>query len=73
MSDTVVTIIEQRTTVTVEPDAVNVATIGTDDVQVVTIAEQGPAGASLGFQITVSDTPPTNPSVGDVWIQTESE
>lgn len=73
MTTTIVTIVEQVTDVTVQQSGVvDIVTIGSNSVDVVTVGEQGPPGAALGFEITVSDTPPAAPSVGDVWIDTSS-
>ena len=46
--------------------------ITSEDIEVLTIAEQGPPGVGGGsgglFDITVGNTPPTNPQPGQLWL-----
>jgi hypothetical protein len=73
VSDIVVSVVEQRLSIT-DAGAAGVQVAVTESPLVVTEARSGPQGppgpSSLGFQITVSDTEPDDPSVNDVWIQT---
>ena len=43
-----------------------------EDVSILTIAEQGPPGVGGGsgglFPMSVGITPPSNPSIGDLWL-----
>jgi len=40
-------------------------------IEVLTIAEQGPAGPSLDG-ITIGPNPPANPEVGHIWLDTDA-
>ena len=46
--------------------------IDSEDIEILTIAEQGPPGVGGGsgglFDIAVGTTPPSNPQVGDLWL-----
>ena len=44
--------------------------ISSDEIEILTIAEQGPAGIGGEFPIAVGNTPPINPEVGDLWLDT---
>lgn len=67
-----ITISDPTATVQVTSGGASVVVNGTPSV--ITMAAhgvQGPQGESgLDFAITVADTQPSSPSVGDVWIQT---
>jgi hypothetical protein len=67
MSDTV-TITEPRTSV-VEASS-STATVRTE-VEAVTV-EVATQSVGLGFRITVGETAPASPRVGDVWIDTSN-
>ena len=41
--------------------------INSEDIELLTIAEQGPPGGD--FPITISANAPANPTVGDLWLQ----
>ena len=43
-----------------------------ENIEVLTIAEQGPpgVGGSGSFPIAIGDTPPSNPQIGDLWLDT---
>ena len=45
-----------------------------EDIEILTIAEQGPPGVGGGsggiFPIHVGNTPPSSPSIGDLWLDT---
>lgn len=41
--------------------------INSEDIELLTIAEQGPPGGD--FPITISENAPANPTVGDLWLQ----
>ena len=47
-------------------------TITSEDIEILTIAEQGPPGVSGGsgglFPISVGNTPPSAPAIGDLWL-----
>ena len=62
---------EDNYTVQITPDATEII-IDSEDIEVLTIAEQGPPGAGGGsgglFPMSVGLTPPSNPSVGDLWL-----
>lgn len=46
--------------------------ISSEDIEILTIAEQGPPGVGGGsgglFDITVGTVPPSNPVVGQLWL-----
>lgn len=46
--------------------------ITSEDIEILTIAEQGPPGVGGGsgglFPMSVGTTPPSNPQVGDLWL-----
>lgn len=46
--------------------------IDSEDIEILTIAEQGPPGVGGGsgglFDIAVGTTPPSNPVVGQLWL-----
>jgi hypothetical protein len=46
--------------------------IDSEDIEILTIAEQGPPGVGGGsgglFPMSVGLTPPSNPQVGDLWL-----
>ena len=45
--------------------------INNQDIEILTIAEQGPPGVGGGdFPISIGNTPPANPIVGDLWLDT---
>ena len=48
--------------------------IDSQDIEILTIAEQGPPGVGGGsgglFDITVGNTPPSNPIQGQLWLDT---
>ena len=44
--------------------------IDTQDIEILTIAEQGPPGVGGDFPIHIGNTPPEDPAVGDLWLDT---
>lgn len=48
--------------------------IDSEDIEILTIAEQGPPGVGGGsgglFDITVGNTPPSSPTIGQLWLDT---
>lgn len=44
--------------------------INNQDIEILTIAEQGPPGVGGDFPIAIGNTPPANPGVGDLWLDT---
>jgi hypothetical protein len=62
---------ELNTTISVSQEITQVE-ISSSDIKILTIAEQGPPGVGGGsgglFPMSVGLTPPSNPSVGDLWL-----
>lgn len=62
---------EDNYTIDIAQDVTEIV-IASEDIEVLTIAEQGPPGVGGGsgglFPMSVGLTPPSNPSVGDLWL-----
>lgn len=43
--------------------------LDTQDIEVLTIAEQGPPGVG-GFGVHIGNNPPEDPDIGDLWLDT---
>ena len=62
---------EDNLTVQISQDVTEIV-IDSEDIEILTIAEQGPPGVGGGsgglFPMSVGTTPPSNPQVGDLWL-----
>ena len=62
---------EDNLSVQISQDVTEIV-IDSEDIEILTIAEQGPPGVGGGsggtFPIAVGNTPPSNPQVGDLWL-----
>lgn len=59
---------EDNFEVLIDPDIQNEVLISDEHVEILTIAEQGPAGVGGDFPLIISTTPPTSPNTGDLWL-----
>lgn len=64
-----VLITEDNFIVTVEDYPLDVI-IADENIEVLTIAEQGPPGVGGGLPVTISNTPPPDPAIWDLWLDT---
>lgn len=64
---------EDNFTVQISQDVTEII-IDSEDIEILTIAEQGPPGVGGGsgglFDITVGNTPPSSPTIGQLWLDT---
>lgn len=62
---------EDNLSVQISQDVTEIV-IDSEDIEILTIAEQGPPGVGGGsgglFPMSVGLTPPSNPQVGDLWL-----
>lgn len=67
-----ISIQEDNFDVLVNSDSDIEITIDSNDLEILTIAEQGPPGAGslVGLPIASGNNPPSNPSTGDLWLDT---
>ena len=71
ISDSPVEVLIQEDNIEVQVGAADLeVVINNQDIEILTIAEQGPPGVGGGFPIAIGNTPPANPGVGDLWLDT---
>ena len=71
ISDSPVEVLIQEDNIEVQVGAADLeVVINNQDIEILTIAEQGPPGVGGDFSIAIGNTPPSNPEVGDLWLDT---